>query len=56
MTAVRLRIELDTDAPAEQVEKLVQLAERYCVVARTLRNPPSLEISTRVLSGDGRSA
>jgi uncharacterized OsmC-like protein len=56
MTAMRLRIELDTDAPAEQVEKLVQLAERYCVVAQTLRNPPSLEISTRVLSGDGRTA
>jgi uncharacterized OsmC-like protein len=36
-SAVRLRFELDTDATAEQVAKLVQLTERYCVVAQTIR-------------------
>ena len=35
--AVRLRFELDTDATVEQLAKLVQLTERYCVVAQTLR-------------------
>src|SRR3989304_6368355 len=29
---IRLRFDLDTDAPAEQVAKLVELTERYCVV------------------------
>jgi uncharacterized OsmC-like protein len=36
-SAVRLRFELDTDATDEQLAKLVQLTERYCVVAQTLR-------------------
>jgi uncharacterized OsmC-like protein len=36
-TAIRLRFELDTDATDEQLAKLVQLTERYCVVAQTLR-------------------
>jgi len=36
-TAVRLRFELDTDATDEQVAKLIQLTERYCVVAQTIR-------------------
>jgi uncharacterized OsmC-like protein len=36
-SAVRLRFELDTDATDEQLAKLVQLTERYCVIAQTLR-------------------
>jgi len=36
-TAIRLRFELDIDATDEQLAKLVQLTERYCVVAQTLR-------------------
>jgi uncharacterized OsmC-like protein len=36
-SAIRLRFELDTDATDEQLAKLVQLTERYCVVAQTLR-------------------
>jgi uncharacterized OsmC-like protein len=35
-TAVELQFQLDTSASAEQVAKLVQLTERYCVVARSL--------------------
>ena len=35
--AIRLSFELDTDATDEQVAKLVQVTERYCVVAQTLR-------------------
>ena len=37
---VRLRFDLDTDAPAEQQKKLIELTERYCVVLQTLRQPP----------------
>jgi uncharacterized OsmC-like protein len=36
-SAVRLRFELDTDATDEQVAKLLQVTERYCVVAQTIR-------------------
>jgi uncharacterized OsmC-like protein len=35
--AIRLRFELQSDATDEQLAKLVQLTERYCVVLQTLR-------------------
>jgi uncharacterized OsmC-like protein len=49
LTAIRCRISLTADAPADRLERLVQRAERYCVVAATLRNPPemTMEIETR---------
>ena len=37
---IRLRFELDTDAPPEQRKKLIELTERYCVVLQTLRASP----------------
>ena len=37
---IRLRFELDTDAPAESVDKLLELTERYCVVLQTIRTSP----------------
>jgi uncharacterized OsmC-like protein len=43
--AIRLKFELDSDAPASQLEKLVELTERYCVVLQTLRDSPSLSVS-----------
>jgi uncharacterized OsmC-like protein len=43
--AIRLRFELDTDAPKDQVDKLLQLTERYCVVYQTLRQPPPIQVS-----------
>jgi uncharacterized OsmC-like protein len=42
--AIRLRFELDTDAPPEQRAKLLELTERYCVIYQTLRNPPPIEV------------
>jgi uncharacterized OsmC-like protein len=41
---IRLRFELDTDAPEEQRKKLLELTERYCVVLQTLRKSPQLGI------------
>jgi hypothetical protein len=35
---------LDTDAPAEQLDTLLRLTERYCVVLQTLRTPPALSV------------
>ena len=45
---IRLRFELDTDAPGEQIATLLRLTERYCVVYQTLRQPPELSLSHRV--------
>jgi uncharacterized OsmC-like protein len=42
---VRLQFELDTDATAEQIDTLLRLTERYCVVYQTLRNAPALSAS-----------
>ena len=42
--AIRLRFELDSDAAPEQLAKLVELTERYCVVYQTLKQPPALAL------------
>ena len=42
---IRLHFELDTDATPEQLETLLKLTERYCVVLQTLRSPPSIAVS-----------
>jgi uncharacterized OsmC-like protein len=42
---IRLRFDLDTDAPAEQRKKLIELTERYCVVLQTLRGTPPVVVS-----------
>jgi uncharacterized OsmC-like protein len=39
---IRLRFELDTDADQEQLDTLLKLTERYCVVFQTLATPPQL--------------
>ncbi|MFN0042565.1 MAG: OsmC family protein [Alphaproteobacteria bacterium] len=36
---IRLSFALDTDATPEQLDKLLGLTERYCVVLQTLRTP-----------------
>jgi uncharacterized OsmC-like protein len=40
--AIRLAIEVDTDAPQEMLDKLLKLTERYCVVFQTLAGQPQL--------------
>jgi uncharacterized OsmC-like protein len=45
VTAVRLKFALDTPASAEQIETLIRLTERYCVVYQTLKNPPPVAVS-----------
>jgi uncharacterized OsmC-like protein len=42
---IRLHFALDTDASPEQVTKLIQLTERYCVIYQTLRQSPEIVIS-----------
>jgi uncharacterized OsmC-like protein len=42
---IRLRFELDTDATDEQLQNLLKLTERYCVVYQTLRRTPEVAIT-----------
>lgn len=39
---VRVTFDLDTDASPDDLDTLLRLTERYCVVGQTLRHPPPL--------------
>ena len=41
-TAIRLNVELDSDATPEQLETLLKLTKRYCVVYQTLAKSPAM--------------
>jgi uncharacterized OsmC-like protein len=40
---IRLKFTLDTDAPQDQLDTLLRLTERYCVVLQTLKHSPNAE-------------
>jgi len=42
---IRLRFDVDTDAPQEKLDQLLRLTERYCVVYQTLRSSPPIEVN-----------
>ncbi|HEX4013122.1 MAG TPA: OsmC family protein [Candidatus Cybelea sp.] len=42
---IRLSFDLDSDATEEQLDTLVRLTERYCVVYQSLRQPPEIVVS-----------
>ena len=42
--AIRLRFDLDSDAPPEKLDQLLKLTERYCVVYQTLRSGPPIDV------------
>ena len=42
---VHLKFDLESDSTKEQLETLIRLTERYCVVFQTLSKPPELTIS-----------
>jgi uncharacterized OsmC-like protein len=41
---IRLRFDLDTDAPQDKLDQLLKLTERYCVVYQTIKNGPPVDI------------
>jgi len=43
--AIRLAFDLDVDATDEQLDTLVRLTERYCVVLQTIAHAPELQVS-----------
>jgi uncharacterized OsmC-like protein len=49
-SSIRLSFDLDTDATTGQLETLLRLTERYCVVYQTLARPAQLSVA---LNGTG---
>src|SRR5918998_2073511 len=45
--SIRLRFDLDTDAPQDKLDQLLKLTERYCVVFQTLNQKPALAVEAR---------
>lgn len=50
---IRLHFDLETDASEEQLTKLIQLTERYCVVYQTLQHSPRIDITRAALPLSG---
>src|ERR1700752_226045 len=44
---IRLRFDLETDATPEQLEQVLKLTERYCVVYQTLRSAPPVSVTLK---------
>ena len=42
---IRLRFDLETEAPQDRLDQLLKLTERYCVVYQTLRSGPPIELN-----------
>lgn len=42
---IRLRFDVDTDAPQDKLDQLLKLTERYCVVYQTIKNGPKISVS-----------
>ncbi|MCC5778926.1 OsmC family protein [Nitratireductor sp. B36] len=45
LSEIRLSFDLDADASQEQLDQLLKLTERYCVVYQTIANGPSLNVA-----------
>ena len=41
---IRLRFDVDTDAPQEKLDLLLKLTERYCVVYQTIKSGPPVDV------------
>jgi uncharacterized OsmC-like protein len=41
---IRLRIDLETDAPQDKLDQLLKLTERYCVVYQTIKSGPPVDV------------
>jgi uncharacterized OsmC-like protein len=45
---IRLRFDIDTDAPKEKRDELLRLVERYCVIFQTIQHSPRTEVRMNV--------
>jgi len=44
---IRLRFDVETDAPQDKLDQLLKLTERYCVVYQTIAKGPPVDIKLR---------
>ncbi len=44
---IRLRFDVETDAPQDKLDQLMKLTERYCVVYQTIKSGPPVEVSMK---------
>ncbi|MBN9002379.1 MAG: OsmC family protein, partial [Rhizobiales bacterium] len=42
---IRLRFDVDTDAPQDKLDLLLKITERYCVVYQTIKNGPNMSVA-----------
>jgi len=45
LTDISLRFEIDADADAAKLARLIETTERYCVIYQTLKSPPVLSVA-----------
>jgi len=45
LTEITLRFDVDCDADAARLERMIQTTERYCVILQTLRAPPTISVA-----------
>jgi uncharacterized OsmC-like protein len=44
---IRLRFDLDTQAPQDKLDQLLKLTERYCVVYQTIKSGPPVDVQMK---------
>src|SRR5262249_6524372 len=44
---IRLRFDLDIEAPLEKLDQLLKLTERYCVVYQTIKRGPPVDVQIK---------
>ena len=42
---IRLRFDVETDAPQDRLDQLLKLTERYCVVYQTIKSGPPVQVT-----------
>ena len=45
LTDITLRFEIDAEADAAKLARLIETTERYCVIYQTLKSPPRLSVA-----------
>jgi len=45
LTEISMKFDIDCDADAAKLERMIQTTERYCVILQTLKTPPKLSVS-----------
>ena len=44
---IRLRFDVDSDATQDQLDQLIELTDRYCVIFQTIQNSPKTTVKLR---------